>query len=466
MDRLVYEEAYGAAYREVMDAARVKKTPGTPCGKGWTGNHPSCKRGAKAKPAAAAKAKPAAAPKAKTPAPAAPTAGKASTKVMDLSPDQIAVDAKRFQYKLSSNAQGEVGSLGGVQKWDDNLAGVVSVWKDPADGKTYVVNGHNRLALAKRLGAEAVTVRYLDAANEKEARAIGAMQNIAGGQGTSLDAAKFFRDSGIKTEQEAADRGLPLKSGRTSEGIALSRLPDHLFNAVIQGEMTTGRGAIIGGSGLDETKQGEIYKMVKARKNITDGTLKELVDTARQSEQTKEVTFDLFGGSETVKDNLVLRAKVTDKLKRKLSSEKRLFGMVSKSKAAADLEAKAGNKINQAESGAIAKEATQLLNIFDKLKNESGPISAAINAAVARIEKGESEAAVMRELQSSTSQAIKDMFGGKKKTDSADKPKDGIDWGRVAREAKIMIDLNPQDIPDDETGVLDDEVGEDDDADD
>lgn len=121
-----------------------------------------------------------------TSGPKAPLAGT----VQVVAPGQIEVDPKRFQYKIVSNAAGEVGSLRDVRKWDDNLAGVISVWQDPGDGKTYVVNGHNRLGLAKRQGVEGVTVRYLKAANAKEARAIGALQNIAEGQGTEVDAAK------------------------------------------------------------------------------------------------------------------------------------------------------------------------------------------------------------------------------------------------------------------------------------
>lgn len=46
------------------------------------------------------------------------------------------------------------------------------VWLDHANGKTYVVNGHHRGDLAKRLGEKSITVKYLDA---KDARAKGAL---------------------------------------------------------------------------------------------------------------------------------------------------------------------------------------------------------------------------------------------------------------------------------------------------
>jgi hypothetical protein len=315
-----------------------------------------------------------------------------------VAPDSIAVDPKRFQFKLNSSASGEVGSLAGIKKWDDNLAGVISVWQDPANGKTYVVNGHNRLALAKRMAAESVTIRYLKAANANEARAIGAMQNIAQGQGSSVDAAKFFRDSGI-TDQAAVERaGLPLQSGKAAQGLGLARLPESMFRAVINGELSISRGAIIGNSGLSKAKQGEIGKLLRQRKNISDGTLAEYVENLAVSEASKQGALDIFGGQETV-DNGLARAELANNLRRKLAREKSLFATVSKSRAAEALQQKAGNKINQRESAGVAAEADQVLRVFKELKDKAGPIATALNSAANRMMKGDPAAQVKKELE-------------------------------------------------------------------
>jgi hypothetical protein len=320
--------------------------------------------------------------------------------VRNLSPGKIVFDPGRFQYKLNATeGTGEVGSLSGVRKWDPNLAGVMSVWKDPADGRIYVVNGHNRLSLAKRLGAEDVTVRFLTAANATDARAIGAMQNIAEGAGTPMDAAKFFRDTGIKTQKDVEARGLPLGSGQAEKGLRLSKLPGSVFNAVVRGDLSVNRGAIIGGSGLDEVKQREVYRMVSARKNIADQTLQELVEHAAASEQRTQTTLDLFGMSQEAKDNLFTRAKLSAGLKAKIAREKRLFGAVSKAKAATSLQEKGGNVINQEQSSKVASEASEALNVFNRLKSSSGPISSALNRAADRLEAGESESKVRQDLE-------------------------------------------------------------------
>ena len=150
--------------------------------------------------------------------------GKLNTSLID-------ADPRRFQYKHTAEASGSVGSLAGVQKYDENLGGIIQVWKDPGDGKTYVVNGHNRLDLAKKLGAKDVTVRFLDAGSAKEARSIGALTNIAEGRGTAVDAAKYFRDTGFG-KKELEDRGVPMREKIADDGLALSKLDDSLFDKV------------------------------------------------------------------------------------------------------------------------------------------------------------------------------------------------------------------------------------------
>jgi hypothetical protein len=73
------------------------------------------------------------------------------------------------------------------------LSGIVLVWEE--FDHIYVVNGHNRVTLAKKLGVQKVLCRFIEASTHVEARLVGALANIAEGQGTPIDAAKFFRDS-------------------------------------------------------------------------------------------------------------------------------------------------------------------------------------------------------------------------------------------------------------------------------
>jgi len=309
-------------------------------------------------------------------------------------------DPERFQYKLLPGETGATGSLSGVGRWDDNLSGVIQVWKDPADGNTYIVNGHNRATLATRLGVESVTVRYLDAANAAEARSIGALTNIAEGRGNAMDAAKFFRDTGI-SRADLESRGIPMRERIATDGIALSNLDDSLFRQVIDGRLPESRAAIIGASGLEAVEQRALVDLINTRekggRRLSNETVRELTDVVKSSVTQTQTQFDLFGASEVQQNLAVEKAQLQSNIRQRLSREKRLFGTVAKSTAAEEL-ARAGNQIDVDRSGEIASTAGATLAVFDQLKNMSGPISKRINDATEAIAGGANRKAVERQL--------------------------------------------------------------------
>jgi hypothetical protein len=66
---------------------------------------------------------------------------------------QLAVDPGRFQYKLNTNRDGVTDEFRDVKQFNPDFAGVISVWKDPADGKTYVVKTHRPSAIIEAVRA-------------------------------------------------------------------------------------------------------------------------------------------------------------------------------------------------------------------------------------------------------------------------------------------------------------------------
>jgi superfamily II DNA helicase RecQ len=319
--------------------------------------------------------------------------------VGEMNPADIKVDPARFQYKRLSNASGEVGSLSGVKNYDPNLAGIMQVWRDPSDGSVSIVNGHNRLALAKRAGADKVAVRMLDVPNAKAARAVGALSNIAEGRGDSLDSAKFFRDSGISRE-DLEKKGIPMREKIATEGLSISRLEDSLYRRAMAGDMPVERAAIIGAANLAPEQQRSLAKLVdnrSKRNEITNSVLRELVDTARSSATQSQVTMTLFGAEE-VKNSLALeKAQLQAGIKRRLAKEKKLFGTVGRATSAESL-SRAGNQINVEGSKAVSDKAAIALNTFDRMKNLKGDVSDRINEAARRIADGESARTVEADL--------------------------------------------------------------------
>jgi hypothetical protein len=124
--------------------------------------------------------------------------------------DEIAVDPERFQFKQGTDGQGQQtgASLSEEEFWNPRAEDVIEVWDDPADGKTYVVNGHNRLALAKRLGIPSLPVRRIQASSPEAARAYGAISNINDGRGMPEDAARFAQEAGLDTPEKVREAGL------------------------------------------------------------------------------------------------------------------------------------------------------------------------------------------------------------------------------------------------------------------
>jgi hypothetical protein len=309
---------------------------------------------------------------------------------------EIQVDAPRFQFKRNVGQGGAGEELREVTKYDPEKAGVTSVWRDPADGKTYVVNGHHRVELAQRTNYPEMTVRYLDAENAQQARIKGALINIAEGRGESTDAAKVFRDSGMTPEDLAAE-GVSLKGKIAKEGLALSHLAQPIFDDVIDGTLSPARGAVIGEGVKNPADQVSLYDLMKSRerggKRLTNDQVGELIRlTNRTATQTHNTGDDarggLFGAEEMTRSLLPEKAEVSDYVRKQLGTERKLFGAVS-SQAAAEKLGEAGNVIKAGENSAVAQRANQGLALYDKLSGSTGTIDTLLDRAAQSIADGE-----------------------------------------------------------------------------
>ncbi len=342
-----------------------------------------------------------------------------STGISETNPHAIAVDPKRFQYKIKSDGKtGSVGSLKGVQKYDPNLGGIIQVWHDKKQGKTFVVNGHNRLDLAKRANAPSVTIRFLDVKSPKEARAVGALTNIAEGRGTAQDAAKFFRDSGL-TRADLEAKGIPMREAIATNGLALANLSDELFDQVVQGKIPEGRAVVIGGKLSDKSQQRALLELVKKEekrgRKITNDVLVELAEMVRtapkqQAQSSGQLSLlDALGFDPEEKTLAIEKAQVTASIKRKMVRDRKLFSTVGKSKAAQDL-SEAGNKINVDRSKEIAAEANTTLQLFDKAKRYRGKVDNALNEGAQRIANGENKEKVIKDTYRQISEDLQKTY--------------------------------------------------------
>jgi hypothetical protein len=323
--------------------------------------------------------------------------------VMDV--NAIEVDPARFQFKDNVNAQGQQkgNSLEGVTKWNPDSEGVIQTWTDAADGKTYVVNGHNRLAKAKELGLASIRTEEILANTPEQARAVGAIANIASGGGTAFDAAKVIRELGIQDPAGLEAAGIPLQSGLGTQGLALSRLPDNLFQAAVNGELPMGRALALGGSGLDPEGMTRVVQLAQGR-DMTERGFAELTQMASTAPKVEADQMGLFGAE--MIDTTVIKAELAAKVRSELTSNKNLFKKVGRNKNAAKLSEKAGTEVNTAQAQDAAGVAEAVLGEFDQTKYAAEtPISQLLNDGAAEIAGGGKPAVITKRILAQLEQA-------------------------------------------------------------
>jgi hypothetical protein len=318
---------------------------------------------------------------------------------------EIQADPQRFQFKQGVNEVGEQGgnSLAGVDRWDTVAEGTLDVWTDPANGATYVVNGHNRLARANQLGVPTVPVRELPAATAEEARALGALANIKEGRGTVFDAAKFMRDSGITSPEQLQRMGAPMTDGHAARGLALSQLPDNIFQAAVDGRLSVGKAAAIGGSGLDETQMQRAYQALSSGKDMSDAKFSEIVQQVRSAPVVEGSQVDLFGNTEAM-SLMGQKADLVTAIRGDLLKEKRVFGTAARG--AGRLE-QGGNVINVENSRAIAADAQTVLGMFDQLKYAPGPVGDLLNDGARQIADGAKAKVIADRIREQVAEAVR-----------------------------------------------------------
>lgn len=312
--------------------------------------------------------------------------------VAEVPPGEIGVDPERFQFKLRTDAATGTGAeLKSVDHYNPELAGVLAVWKDPASGKTFVVNGHHRLELARRANAPGVLVRHLKAANAQEARAKGALINIAEGRGTAVDAAKFLRDTGT-TAADLQKVGISLQGSVARDAATLARLDGGLFHRVTLGVIDVPRALAVANHLPDHGDQRMLMQHIdrletKTARPVPPAVVAEMAREMAATPRAKVGADDggLFagiGGDE--EESLFLhRADIKSFVRQELAARARNFGMLGSKRRAAVVTSGAGNVVDPARNRAVAEESKNLLADFERDANRAGPVFDAINQAAA-----------------------------------------------------------------------------------
>lgn len=134
-----------------------------------------------------------------------PAPGKTSTMVRDVPLKEIKTDPDRFQNRASDFSEKTASAI--AERYDPNLFDPIVLWRDPKNGKSYVISGHSRLEGMRRRNADVVPSRYF--------------------VGTEADAIKFGKIEGnrLGTKEDLAESVSAFKRAK-SEGYTQAKLKD------------------------------------------------------------------------------------------------------------------------------------------------------------------------------------------------------------------------------------------------
>ena len=304
-----------------------------------------------------------------------------SQSVFEMHPSEIKIDAGMFQFKRLAGKDGNVGSLTGVKVFDPNLAGILLCWRDPSNGSIYVVNGHNRLILARKLNQPLVALKLLQAGTAKEARFIGGLANIAEKSCDVYDVAKFFRDNSL-SDKELADRGICLKGAIVKDALSIIKLNNLLFDKFLSGEIPPDAAVAIGDAGLSDSQQNAIWDAIKQLHESGKDLNKSLIEDFIASVTVTEAYYhvDIFGNVSQV--NCAYEyAKLLNKIVKSISKNVKLFGTVAKHK---ELLAEGNNSVDEETSSQISKENQSILDWLKREAKFVGPVAQYLNKQALR----------------------------------------------------------------------------------
>lgn len=295
--------------------------------------------------------------------------------------DELHADPSRFQYKVSNiGRDGVTQELKGVGRFNPELAGLVSAWRDPADGKVYVVNGHHRFELARRTGHGKLAVKLIDAPDARRARAVGALVNIAEGRGTAVDAAKFMRDERVGAD-ELRDRGISLGGKVAADAAALTRLSDKAFQQVAEGTIGEAQAVAVARHLADPDRQAVLFKKLADREEEgKDWSIPHIERAAQKLARAgteSETSATLFGDVTDEHSTFDQEVDLEQFARSKLAQDLNDFVAVSSARRAGAVGG-AGNVLNLGENQKRRQAAAEDLETFDRLKDKVGPVSAAV----------------------------------------------------------------------------------------
>lgn len=296
------------------------------------------------------------------------------SKVYEVPIDSLNLDPSRFQFKLNTNAQGATDDLEGAE-FDPIQAGIIHVWRDPDDGKDYIVNGHHRFNLAKNSWYDGkVNVRYIDAYTADDAKAFGAVANIADSKGTATDVAEFIRTRGSDDIRTPGGKKIATKNKLLADGRVLSKLDETVFRKLKNGSIDEKTARVIAAE-LPDDKDKQLRLLADIERLGLDASQAQDRAWAYASIQGEKQQGSLFGDDAPMEYDVESRSKLIGEIRKALGGAKRAAQAGGSSRNNEYWESqKLATNFDRDRAKQLAKSAGQALDFFKGQIRLAGPV--------------------------------------------------------------------------------------------
>lgn len=294
----------------------------------------------------------------------------------------IKVDAKTFQFKDYGDEFGVTERLEGVETWKPMSSGTVVVY-EKLDGDTFIVDGHQRLGLAKKLMAQdkdldislsAFRLRESDGISTNEAMSLAAVKNMDEGYANVLDIVKVLR-----TKPKLA-KNLPPRSAVVRQARGIMNLKSDEAYGMFVNDIVPGQYAQYVGRLIPEDEQLQLAAMkvlakAKPENEMQASTMvREVLEGGtEQVEQTS-----LFGTELEAESFYFERAKVMDRAVKELKRDRSAFNTIVQNQTKFESE---GNKLARSANEQKIENDSRAIDSIVTLANRKGELSDDLSAA-------------------------------------------------------------------------------------
>jgi predicted kinase len=373
--------------------------------------------------------------------------------VRTLDPDEIEFRPGEFQYKMDGDVFGVSEKLKAVEAWDQPSAGTLLIYEF-ADGTKAVVDGHQRLGLAKRLKARGQDVKIIahvfkevDNIPKEMMLVKGMLVNLRNNTGSALDAARVLRTTG-KLDWDKIKKTLPLKQKLIRNADGLSKLSDDAWGLFLNKRIDEDLAARIGLKIENKSIHNKLLAALSTRKFTSLQEIDTVLDQIKRTPTVKSEQETLFG-KEFFEETLIFEKtalikyvaqnskKLKDVFKTVLANEKDLSS--------------AGNVLNKQENLQRGIDNEKIYERLSNIATQTGRLSDDFNAAAGIFKQGNKSEA-RRLAEEAVRRAVRegdfDRFsaGGLQRTNEVETPSSSISKEPPAEKVDIIEDLKHKEV--------------------